>query len=568
MSRHPTALILALAMASVLPAQATLNVPAQYPTIQAAIGAAQNSDTVLVSPGTYTGQVSFLGKDITVTSTQGPDVTSIVVSGSRRTVVFASNETAAAILDGFTITGGDGGVLCQDSSPTIRNCRIVGNNASSQGSKGGGVLCTVTGNNAVGSPTIEDCVISGNSAANQGGGVWCEVTSSTGFSFIVVRRCEVTYNAAGISTTGNGGGMGFVQMNGTCSPTVTDCLVSNNSTVGGNGGLGFGAVTSALVSSCVIRDNVADHGAGVGAGGQVTLSGCAITGNSALNNGAGVYASYGNVTLVSCTVADNVGNGVGGALFVGANGNATVQNTIMWGNAGSQVGLYWLNTFINVSHSNVGNGQYSWVASNISADPLFVDAAGGDYHLASSSPCVGAGNNGAFGIPLTDMDGGPRIADGSVDIGADEVPAGTLTGTGEDLDLYTWVNATGDPHAEVAAALAGDAVTLRLVSPGGTFIGAPPVVGGQVFTTGSPPLPNPGLPDIHIDLFMPYTVLFGSFPVAPFPVPGLAASGVDLATQVPPGLSGNSIRLQGFVVTPTASNGFFAASRAHDIDFQ
>ena len=32
---------------------ATLNVPQDYPTIQAGIDAAQNSDTVLVGPGTY-----------------------------------------------------------------------------------------------------------------------------------------------------------------------------------------------------------------------------------------------------------------------------------------------------------------------------------------------------------------------------------------------------------------------------------------------------------------------------------------------------------------------------------
>jgi hypothetical protein len=67
---------------------------------------------------------------------------------------------------------------------------------------------------------------------------------------------------------------------------------------------------------------------------------------------------------------------------------------------------------------------------DISADPLFVDRLGGDYHLRQLSPCVNVGLNGAAALPLVDMDGQPRIWDGTVDIGADEfvlVP-GTVSG--------------------------------------------------------------------------------------------------------------------------------------------
>ena len=48
-----------------------------YPTIQSAINAATNGDTVLVQPGTYQETIDFLGKEITVESSGGASVTTI-----------------------------------------------------------------------------------------------------------------------------------------------------------------------------------------------------------------------------------------------------------------------------------------------------------------------------------------------------------------------------------------------------------------------------------------------------------------------------------------------------------
>ena len=55
----------------------TIIVPDDYTTIQGAIDAAVDGDTVLVKPGTYVENISFKGKAITVTSEQGVDVTVI-----------------------------------------------------------------------------------------------------------------------------------------------------------------------------------------------------------------------------------------------------------------------------------------------------------------------------------------------------------------------------------------------------------------------------------------------------------------------------------------------------------
>jgi hypothetical protein len=126
---------------------AELHVPGQYATIQAAINAAQNGDTVIVADGIYTGSgnrdIDFLGKAITVRSASGP-VNCIIdcAPGIHRGFRFHSGEAESSVLDGLTIRNGDapqeeeclssgGGILCRDGSgPTIRNCILLQNHAS------------------------------------------------------------------------------------------------------------------------------------------------------------------------------------------------------------------------------------------------------------------------------------------------------------------------------------------------------------------------------------------------------------------------------------------------------
>lgn len=88
---------------------ATINVPADQPTIQAGINAAvSGADEVVVAPGIYNETVVFLGKAITVRSASGnPHDTIIDGTGNFHVVRCVNGETSTTELRGFTITGGN-----------------------------------------------------------------------------------------------------------------------------------------------------------------------------------------------------------------------------------------------------------------------------------------------------------------------------------------------------------------------------------------------------------------------------------------------------------------------------
>jgi hypothetical protein len=99
----------------------------------------------------------------------------------------------------------------------------------------------------------------------------------------------------------------------------------------------------------------------------------------------------------------------------------TIDSSILWGNAApEQIGydgsatIFVSNSCIQGLNTYAGNG-------NIGEDPLFLNAAGGDFHLSAASPCIDAGNPDFTPDPsVTDIDGQPRLMSCRLDMGADE----------------------------------------------------------------------------------------------------------------------------------------------------
>jgi hypothetical protein len=142
----------------------TLRVPAEYSTIQAAINAAVSGDTVLVSPGIYLENISFVGKAITVESEAGPAATIIDGNNVGTVVSFNSGETSNSVFQGFTVRNGSAdfgaGMTMAAASPII-----VGNVFSNNAQGDGGYGAAIGGN--LSSPLIVGNSFFLNSCDNQ-----------------------------------------------------------------------------------------------------------------------------------------------------------------------------------------------------------------------------------------------------------------------------------------------------------------------------------------------------------------------------------------------------------------
>lgn len=357
-------------------------------TIADAMGAAVAGDTIMLAPGVFAGpgnrDILSRGLQIVITSEAGAGETVLDCSGGGDAYYgffFGGDEDTTTILEGVTVTGaGKGAVVCYGgSSPIVRDCVMTGNHFMG-GWHGGGISVE-----AGSAPVIRNCVISGNMASPNGGGISCKN------SMPVIEDCEITMNTA----TDSGGGLSAFNSS---HPVLRRCLISWNHARDDSGGGLYVIMGPVTVEDCDIRNNIAGYGGGglfSGTSGILTVTGTVIAGNISASIGGGVYSATG-MTMSHCTVVDNQTTyyGAGIEVFQGAQNH--IDNSIIAFNRIAE-GVFTISGDIDIVCSDVyGNegGNYGGGTAdmtgtrNISEDPIFCDAAGGDYYLNADSPVL------------------------------------------------------------------------------------------------------------------------------------------------------------------------------------
>ncbi|MFH1038402.1 MAG: C25 family cysteine peptidase [PVC group bacterium] len=176
------------------------------------------------------------------------------------------------------------------------------------------------------------------------------------------------------------------------SPTLTNNFITGNRADEGGGIAAFNS--DPIVRDSVIAANYAHTAGGAFYGGMssAVFNGVTITGNFAEKGMSGISCAGGELTIGNCIIYGN------------------------WGKDSTQITDG--EAALIVNHSCL---EQAWTGSgvgNITADPLFLNPAAGDYHLTYGSPCI---DSGSTSCPSgEDIDGDPRPMGGGPDMGADE----------------------------------------------------------------------------------------------------------------------------------------------------
>jgi hypothetical protein len=385
----------------------TIDVPANEPTIQAAIDATQNGDRVEVSPGVYAENLDFLGKAITVASTSGATRTVIDGGATGPTVRFATGELSTAVLSGFTIRDGaavaplyiGGGVLISGSSPTIEHDIIEGNAAAT-----GAGIGVLGGAPIIKFNTIEDNISPYNDNG-YGGGIYLG-----GLPGAPNGAAKIIGNRIIDNSSDQGAGIGM--FSGGFPLILDNTIADNKSNYDGGAFSDVGLSAPSLIQNLIVR-NSAGEGTALFLAANVPLM-VAVNNTIADNfsaspacgscSGATIYEQYAPAGFYNNLIIGPVGTTVLRCVSVNPPPPATDVDNDVFASAG----------MVADGTCPITVGQ----SGNFSADPRFT----ADFRLLDSSQAANAGDNAAPLLPKLDFAGRVRISDIRVDLGVFETP--------------------------------------------------------------------------------------------------------------------------------------------------
>jgi predicted outer membrane repeat protein len=335
-----------------------------YTTIGAAINASSEGDTVLVAPGTYSGNdnrdLDFEGVNITLSAASARESTVIDCEGEGRAFHFHSGETAASVIEGFVIKNGTaaqgGAIRCEGASPTINGVTFRSNTTTREG---GALFFRES------SSTLTDVAFTGNSiegaTVRNGGAIHCDRSS------IVIQGAAFRDNVSG----GSGGAIAAIFS----TLTLSDVSFIGNTASSAGGAIYLGdadwAREQTEITDATFIANTAYLGGAVALSGSSPRIARATFARNTGIFGGGVFCQNRSRPLITRTIIA-FSNG-GAPLECGEDDDPTTTRSCIFGNAG-------------------GDDLCGTSSDILPVDPLFCDMNEDDVSLCENSECL-AGNN-------------------------------------------------------------------------------------------------------------------------------------------------------------------------------
>ena len=330
-------------------------------------------------------------------------------------VAFIDNSAPST---GFGVGGG--GMYSASSSPILTDVAFISNTA-----KLGGGMYSCYG----GSPVLNNVTFHGNTAES-GAGMHNSAVTPT-LTLVTFTHNTASSNGGGIYSSGG-------------SATLSQVTFAHNTAQGEGGGGMYVREQTMILDRGSFISNTASGTWGAGGGVYLMYAVTARFTNARFGSNHANYEGGGMGVLINCfptlvnvTLSGNSAGDRGGGLSNGSSSNTVLNNTILWGNTASTGDQVYTLGPLTISHSlaqDSGGSGVGWDTSlgtdgggNLDADPLFVDVDGADdiagtldddLHLMAASPAINHGDNDALPGDITvDLDGGPRIDSGCVDMG-------------------------------------------------------------------------------------------------------------------------------------------------------
>jgi hypothetical protein len=401
-----------------------------FKTISKGIATAASGDTLLVADGTYNEHDLDFGTKNLVLQSQSNHPAACILDCQQLGAGILIQGGQTATISGLTIQNGltpnnhtAGGVYVSFSNASVTNCLFTGNGFGFSNGLGADALY-VDGSNV----TVTGCTFSANGNISRGVDSVVFVGNSGNAA---LSDCTFANNAS--TPLAQGGAPGSV-----C--TVTRCSFT------GNSGLYAGAIDEDLgggtltATACIFQGNSSVmFGAVVCEGGTVTLRSSLFLGTD--HNVVAEALQVGTISVINCTIA-----GHWAALQAQVGGHLTVANSIIWGDDPQNAGIFVLNGGTGTATNSDIIGGFAGTG-NINTDPLFVNPAGGNFHLQPTSPCINTGSAAAPNLPAADLDGVPRILGSAPDMGAYEFWTSAYGAWFVDKTLGSDTTGTGSPFA-------------------------------------------------------------------------------------------------------------------------